>query len=168
MKFNEDEDGNFKRKTMISREISPLDCNFKQIGNQNLFLHWGIFAESFPEEILENLHRECLSRGTADSEVCHDSKVDIPRSYLYREQTSFYYDEARMGLGYMPIHLVDFHDVPNSMWQKIFLFSVSKKILRSFIWVRFKLSTYWFRYFDNRKKWSESKMVSNEIFKFSF
>ena len=114
---NEDENENLKRKTTISRKISPLDCDFKQIGNQNLFLHWGIFAESFPEEILENLHsRNCIHcRGTADSKVYNDSKVDIRRSYLYREQTSYYYDEARMGLGYRPIHLVDFHDVPDSM-----------------------------------------------------
>ena len=114
---NEDENENLKRKTTISRKISPLDCDFKQIGNQNLFLHWGIFAESFPEEILENLHRHsiCTGRGTADSEECNDSKVDIRRSYLYRERTSYFNDEARMGLGYRPIHLVDFHDVPDSM-----------------------------------------------------
>ena len=115
--YDEDEDENIKRKTTISRKLSPFDCNFKQIGNQNLFLHWGIFAESFPEGILFSLNRgrECISRGWADSQVCYDSKVDIRRSYLYREQTSYYNNERRMGLGYRPIHLVDFHDVPDSM-----------------------------------------------------
>ena len=45
-----------KRKTTLQRKINPSDCNFKQIGNQNLFLNWGIFAENFPEEILQDLH----------------------------------------------------------------------------------------------------------------
>ena len=127
--YDEDVEENFKRKTTISRKLSPFDCNFKQIGNQNLFLHWGIFAKSFPEEILENMHnrRVCMSRGTADSEVCNDSKVDIRRSYLYREQTSYYNNERRIGLGYRPIHLVDFHDVPDSMCKTL------KKIIKNFL-----------------------------------
>ena len=126
---NEDENENLKRKTTISRKISPLDCDFKQIGNQNLFLHWGIFAESFPEGILRNLHsRSCIHcRGTADSKVYNDSKVDIRRSYLYREQTSYYNNERRIGLGYRPIHLVDFHDVPDSMCKTL------KKIIKNFL-----------------------------------
>ena len=116
-------DEDLKRKTTISRIISPFDCNFKQISNQNLFLHWGIFAESFhlgniisADEILRwKIRSVCTSRGTADTEICHDAKVDIRRSYLYREQMSYLDDEARMGLGYRPIHLVNFHDVPDSM-----------------------------------------------------
>ena len=55
IKFQRDD---LKRKTRIFRKINPSDCNFKQIGNQNLFLHWGIFAEDFPEEILKNLHSD--------------------------------------------------------------------------------------------------------------
>ena len=89
-----------KRKTRIFRKINPSDCNFKQIGNQNLFLHWGIFAEDFPEEILKYLHS--------------DNTVYIRRSHLYKEH--IYYDQTRMGLGYRPFHLVDFHDVPDSMY----------------------------------------------------
>ena len=65
-----------KRKTTIQRKINPSDCNFRQIGNQNLFLNWGIFAENFPEEILQNLH----------SSNPDDAIVNIRKSYLYKEQ----------------------------------------------------------------------------------
>ena len=121
----ESTDEDLKRKTTISRIISPLDCNFKQISNQNLFLHWGIFAEVlsfdvgiFAEEIFQNPDNRAYcdtSRGIANLELCDDAKVDIRRSDLYREQMSYFDDEARMGLGYRPIHLVNFHDVPDSM-----------------------------------------------------
>jgi len=98
-----------KRKTRILRKINPSDCNFNQIGNQNLFLHLGIFAEDFPEEILKKLHIKNSAEAT----------VDIPRSYLYKESVITYFDEfletKRVGLGYKPFHLVDFHDVPDSM-----------------------------------------------------
>ena len=98
-----------KRKTRIFRKINPSDCNFNQIGNQNLFLHWGIFAEDFPEEILENLHSDNSAEAT----------VDIRRSYMYKEDVipdSVYNDTERIGLGYKPFHLVDFHDVPDSTY----------------------------------------------------
>ena len=99
-----------KRKTRIFRKINPSDCNFNQIGNQNLFLHWGIFAEDFPEEILKNLHSDNSAEAT----------VDIRRSYLYNERVITYFDELletkRVGLGYKPFHLVDFHDVPDSTY----------------------------------------------------
>ena len=93
-----------KRKTRIFRKINPSDCNFKPIGNQNLYLHWAIFAESFPEGILQYLHSDNPAEAT----------VDIRRSHLYSEQT--YFETTRMGLGYKPFHLVDFHDVPDSMY----------------------------------------------------
>ena len=44
-------------------------------GNQNLFLHWGIFAEDFPEEILKNLHSDNSAEAT----------IDIRRSYIYKD-----------------------------------------------------------------------------------
>ena len=71
-----------------------------------MFLHWGIFAESFPEEILENLHNGNATEAT----------VDIRRSYIYRD-LDYYEEEARMGLGYRLLHLVDFHNVPDSMYR---------------------------------------------------
>ena len=98
-KFQRDD---LKRKTRIFRKINPSDCNFKQIGNQNLFLHWGIFAEDFPEEILKNLHSDNSAEAT----------IDIRRSYLYKERR----ESERIGLGYKPFHLVDFHDVPDSTY----------------------------------------------------
>ena len=68
-----------RRKTTIQRKINPSDCNFKQIGNQNLFLNWGIFAENFPEEILKNLH----------SSNPDDAIVNIRKNYLYKEQINY-------------------------------------------------------------------------------
>ena len=91
-----------KRKTSILRKINPSDCSFKPLGNQNLFLHWGIFAENFPETILQKLHNNNT-----------DDTVDVRRSFLYKEEVSF--DVLRIGLGHKPFHLVDFHDVPDSM-----------------------------------------------------
>ena len=91
-----------KRKTRIFRKINPSDCNFKQIGNQNLFLHWGIFAEDFPEEILKNLHSDNSAEAT----------IDIRRSYIYKDGK----ESERIGLGHKPFHLVDFHDVPDSTY----------------------------------------------------
>ena len=93
-----------KRKTRIFRKINPSDCNYKQIGNQNLFLHWGIFTENFPEEILKYLNSDNSAEAT----------VNIRRSYLYKEE--IFFDTTRIGLGYKPFHLVDFHDVPDSMY----------------------------------------------------
>ena len=43
------------------------------LGNQNLFLNWGIFAENFPEEILKYLH----------SSNPDEAIVNIQKSYLY-------------------------------------------------------------------------------------
>ena len=63
-----------KRKTTLQRKINPSDCNFKQIGNQNLFLNWGIFAETFPEEILKYLH----------SNNPDEAIINIQKSYLYK------------------------------------------------------------------------------------
>ena len=97
---------NLKRKTIISRKINPIDCNYKRLGNQNLFLHWGIFAENFPDEILQNLHNDNTTEAT----------VNIRRSHIYRD-VDYYDEEARMGLGYMPLHLVDFHNVPDSTYR---------------------------------------------------
>ena len=91
-----------KRKTSILRKINPSNCNFKVIGNQNLFLHWGIFAENFPEEILQKLHSK--NNGT----------IEIRRSYLYKEQLAF--NTLRIGLGHKPLHLINFHDVPDSTY----------------------------------------------------
>ena len=91
-----------RRKTTIQRKINPSDCNFKQIGNQNLILNWGIFAENFPEEILQDLHK------TNNGEAF----VNIRKSHLYHEDIS--YNTVRIGLGHKPFHLVDFHDVPDS------------------------------------------------------
>ena len=105
-----------KRKTTIQRKINPSDCNFKQIGNQNLFLNWGIFAENFPEEILQNLHNSDTNAAI----------VNIRKSHLYKYPT---YSAQRIGLGQRPTHLVDFHDVPDS---KLRLFiGLSNQILCS-------------------------------------
>ena len=68
-----------KRKITIQRKINPSDCNFKQIGNQNLFLNWGIFAENFPEEILQDLH----------SSNPVEAIVNIRKSHLYKEYISY-------------------------------------------------------------------------------
>ena len=112
-----------KRKTSIFRKINPSDCNFKQIGNQNLFLHWGIFAEDFPEEILKNLHSDNSAEAT----------VDIRRSYLYKEHVITYSDELlqtkRVGLGYKPFHLVDFHDVPDSTYTVCCMLNTNKLLI---------------------------------------
>jgi len=106
-----------KRKTRIFRKINPSDCNFKQIGNQNLFLHWGIFAEDFPEEILKKLHSDNSAEAT----------VDIRRSYLYKEDVFF--DKGRIGLGYKPFHLVDFHDVPDSTYTVCCMLNTNKLLI---------------------------------------
>ena len=45
-----------KRKTSILRKINPSDCSYRTLGNQNLYLHWGMFAENFPEELLNGLN----------------------------------------------------------------------------------------------------------------
>ena len=66
-----------KRKTTIQRKINPSDCNFKQIGNQNLFLNWGIFAENFPEAILQDLHSN------------YPAIVNIRKSHLYKERIDY-------------------------------------------------------------------------------
>ena len=97
-----------KRKTTIQRKINPSDCNFKQIGNQNLFLNWGIFAENFPEEILQDLHKT----------VSEEAYVNIRKSHLYKEGINP--NTLRIGLGRKPFHLVDFHDVPDSMLHVFF------------------------------------------------
>ena len=68
-----------KRKTTIQRKINPSDCNFKQIGNQNLFLNWGIFAENFPEEILQDL----LSNNP------YEAIVNIRKNHLYKERIDY-------------------------------------------------------------------------------
>ena len=92
-----------KRKTTILRKINPSDCSFKPLGNQNLFLHWGLFAENFPEE-------EVAKLGNKTEEA---NGINIRRSHLYNEEIMF--DRKRMGLGRKPFHLVDFHDVPDGM-----------------------------------------------------
>ena len=95
---------NLKRKTVMQRKINPSDCNFKQIENQNLFLNWGIFAENFPEEILQDLH----------SSNPDEAVVNIRKSHLYKERLYPNDSRERIGLGHRPTHLVDFHDVPDS------------------------------------------------------
>ena len=110
-----------RRKTTIQRKINPSDCNFKQIGNQNLILNWGIFAENFPEEILQDLHKT----------HANEAFVNIRRSHLYKEKIS--YSTVRMGLGHQLSHLVDFHDVPDSM---LHLFFIMGKNVRKFLWRR--------------------------------
>ena len=89
-----------RRKTTILRKINPSDCNFKSLGNQNVYLHWAIFVENFPEEILDKLN------GT-------DDDVIIRRSHLYNEKP-FLEDYKRIAFGHRPIHLIDYHDVPDS------------------------------------------------------
>ena len=42
--------------------------------------------------------------------------LSFRRSHIYRD-VDYYDEEARMGLGYMPLHLVDFHNVPDSMYR---------------------------------------------------
>ena len=103
---NENTRENLKRKTTILRKMNPIECNYKRIGNQNLFLQWGIFAENFPDEILKNLHNDNTT----------EAIVNIRRSHIYRD-VDYYDEEARMGIGYMPLHLVDFHNVPDSMYR---------------------------------------------------
>ena len=93
-----------KRKTTILRKINPSDCSFKPLGNQNLFLHWGLFAENFPGQILEYFEKNKT-----------EPVINIRRSHLYHED--ILYDQKRMGLGRKPFHLVDFHDVPDGMFQ---------------------------------------------------
>ena len=95
-----------KRKTTILRKVNPSDCNFKPIGNQNIFLHWGIFAESFDSSILKKLNAT-------------DDEVIIRRSHLYNEIDRNSFEEtnvgkARIGFGHRLMHLIDFHDVPDS------------------------------------------------------
>ena len=94
-----------KRKTTLLRKINPSDCSFKPLGNQNLILHWGLFAENFPEQILEE-----FEKNKTDEAV-----INIRRSHLYHEDIS--YDQRRMGLGRKPFHLIHFHDVPDGMFQ---------------------------------------------------
>ena len=71
-----------------------------------MILSWGIFAENFPEEILQDLHKT-----NAD-----EAFVNIRKSHLYQEYISDTTGEwdLRIGLGHKPFHLVDFHDVPDS------------------------------------------------------
>ena len=114
IKFQRDD---LKRKTRIFRKINPSDCNFKQIGNQNLFLHWGIFAEDFPEEILKNLHSDNSAEAT----------VDIRRSYFYKEDV--FLDKERIGLGSKPFHLVDFHDVPDGTYTVCCMLIINKLLI---------------------------------------
>ena len=96
-----------KRKTTILRKINPSDCNFLSLGNQNIYLHWAIFVENFPEEILNKLS------GT-------DEEVFIRRSHLYKEKP---YDAdhnvRRIAFGHRPIHLIDYYDVPDSEFYPI-------------------------------------------------
>ena len=89
-----------KRKTTILRKTNPSDCNFKSLGNQNIYLHWAIFVENFPEEILNKLD------GT-------DDEVIIRRSHLYNEKP-YFEDYKRIAFGHRPIHLIDYHNVPDS------------------------------------------------------
>ena len=95
-----------KRKTTILRKVNPSDCNFMPIGNQNIFLHWGIFVENFNSSMLKILNET-------------DDEVIIRRSHLYSEKieaskTSNETSKKRIGFGHRQIHLIDFHDVPDS------------------------------------------------------
>ena len=83
-----------------------------------MFLNWGIFAENFPEEILQDLHK-------TDSEEVY---VNIRKSHLYNEDIT--HNTVRIGLGRKLFHLVDFHDVPDSMIH-LFLTQVYNQILLS-------------------------------------
>ena len=71
MMFGPPQREDLRRKTTILRKINPSDCNFMSLGNQNIFLHWGMFAENFPDENFTKLN------GTED-------EVIIRRSHLYR------------------------------------------------------------------------------------
>ena len=96
-----------KRKTTILRKVNPSDCNFKPIGNQNIFLHWGIFVENFNSSMLKTLN-------------VTDDEVIIRRSHLYNEVDKNSFEESypvgkkRIGFGHRLMHLIDFHDVPDS------------------------------------------------------
>ena len=87
------------------RKTNPSDCNFKSLGNQNLYLHWAIFVENFPEEILNKLN------GTRSGT---DDDVIIRRSHLYNEKPGYFEDYKRIAFGHRPIHLIDYHNVPDS------------------------------------------------------
>ena len=95
-----------KRKTTILRKINPSDCNFMSLGNQNIYLHWAIFVENFPEEILNKLS------GT-------DEEVFIRRSHLYKEKPYADHNVRRIAFGHRPIHLIDYYDVPDSEFYPI-------------------------------------------------
>ena len=101
-----------KRKTTILRKVNPSDCNFMPIGNQNIFLHWGIFVENFNSSMLKTLNET-------------DDEVFIRRSHLYSEkiepnggmvQDASEKSKKRIGFGHRQIHLIDFHDVPDSKY----------------------------------------------------
>ena len=108
LSFNRDD---LKRKTTILRKVNPSDCNFMPIGNQNIFLHWGIFVENFNSSMLKTLNET-------------DDEVIIRRSHLYNEkidepnggmgQDASETSKKRIGFGHRQIHLIDFHDVPDS------------------------------------------------------
>ena len=97
------------------------------MGNQNLYLHWGLFAENFPEEILKD-----LSGNKTD-----EKPINVRRSYLYNEDTMF--DEKRIGLGRKSFHLVDFHDVPDGMLFNIMgFFQSTLTSLAPFLYIQFE------------------------------
>ena len=73
-----------------------------------MFLNWGLFVEDFPEEILQDLHRTDRDQAF----------VEIRKSHLYKRGTAHNLERishSADGIGYWPIHLIDFHDVPDSM-----------------------------------------------------
>ena len=100
-----------KRKTSILRKINPSDCSYRTLGNQNLYLHWGMFAENFPEEILDRLNTTGSKKEGLKTRGGLTEEVIIRRSHLYSEETM--YDQKRIGLGSKPFHLVDFYDIPD-------------------------------------------------------
>ena len=116
LKFFQFQRDDLKRKTTILRKVNPSDCNFMPIGNQNIFLHWGMFVENFDSSILKTLNET-------------DDEVIIRRSHLYSEKIpeparigrdvssenrTETIREKRVGFGSRLIHLIDFHDVPDS------------------------------------------------------
>ena len=110
LKFFQFHRDDLKRKTTILRKVNPSDCNFMPIGNQNIFLHWGIFVENFNSSMLKTLNET-------------DDEVIIRRSHLYSEkiepnggmgQDASEKSKKRIGFGHRQIHLIDFHDVPDS------------------------------------------------------
>lgn len=111
LKFIQFQRDDLKRKTTILRKVNPSDCNFMPIGNQNIFLHWGIFVENFNSSMLKILNE-------TDDEVIirrshlYSARIDEPNGGMGQDDRET--SKKRIGFGHRLIHLIDFHDVPDS------------------------------------------------------